>query len=83
MRFLDDLYAFYRDQMAVSEEDTMVILVSILQEHNREDLLRLVSEMSEEELRDMLALYLFERIQQKMAREAGRIGETRQATRLH
>ncbi|HEY8343429.1 MAG TPA: DUF6154 family protein [Calditerricola sp.] len=82
MRFLEDLYAFYRDQMAACEEDTMVILVSLLREHNRDDLLRIISEMSEEEMRDMLALYLFERIQQKMAREAG-TGETRKATRLH
>lgn len=82
MRFLEDLYAFYREQMAASEEDTMVLLVSLLREHNREDLLRIVCEMSDEEMRDMLALYLFERIQQKMAREAG-TGQTRQATRLH
>ncbi|GAB6935256.1 MAG: DUF6154 family protein [Calditerricola sp.] len=83
MRFLEDLYAFYREQMAASEEDTMILLVSILQEHNREDLLRIIGEMSEAEMRDMLALYLFERIQQKMAREAGQVGPARQATRMH
>jgi len=57
--------------------------MSILDELNRRDVLKLIGEMTDEELLGMFGLYLFESLKAKMAREG--LGATRlqEGPRIH
>ncbi|MDA5107433.1 MULTISPECIES: DUF6154 family protein [Brevibacillus] len=69
MRFIDEVYNMYKGHFNGSEEDIVAIVVGILAEQSREDLLRLVSDMEEEELFQMLATYMIEVMKRKVAME--------------
>ncbi|MEW9669236.1 DUF6154 family protein [Ammoniphilus sp. 3BR4] len=69
MKFIDDLYNLYRDHLTGDEEDAIAIVLGVLQEQDREDMLKLISEMNEEEVFHMLSMFLIELMRQKMATE--------------
>lgn len=67
MRFIDHVYELYKGHFNRTEEDITAIIVGVLDELSRKDLLRLVSEMDEEELFHMLATYMIEVMKRKVA----------------
>ncbi|MCF6092390.1 DUF6154 family protein [Microaerobacter geothermalis] len=69
MKFLDDLYQLYKNQLTGDEEDAVAIVVGILQEQDREHLLKIIHEMNEEEIFQMLSLYMLELMKIKLAKE--------------
>lgn len=69
MKFIDDLYELYKDQLAGDEEDAVALVLYTLQDHNREDLLKLVEQLTYEELYQMLGRFLIEKLKDKMAQE--------------
>ncbi|MBX6396279.1 MAG: hypothetical protein IRY98_11385 [Alicyclobacillaceae bacterium] len=69
MRFVDDLYALYKDQLTGDDEDAVIIVSGVLQELSRAELLALVNELDREELFQMLGRYLIDRLREKMNRE--------------
>lgn len=69
MRFIDELYALYKGHFNGAEEDITAIVVGILDEQSREDMLSLITEMDEEELFHMLATYMIEVMKRKVAME--------------
>lgn len=69
MRFVDEVYSLYRDQLNDEEEDPVTVVLSLLEEHTREDIQRLIDEMSEEEMFQMIGIYLVEMLKMKMAQE--------------
>lgn len=69
MRFADDLYALYKDQLTGDENETIFLVLNVLSDHNRDDLLKLVDELSENELRQMLSLYLVELLKSRMVKD--------------
>ncbi|ABO66811.1 Conserved hypothetical protein [Geobacillus thermodenitrificans NG80-2] len=83
MKFIDDLYEYYKDRLTGDEEDAEAVAMSILDELNRRDVLKLIGEMTDEELLGMFGLYLFESLKAKMAREG--LGATRpqEGPRIH
>ena len=83
MKFIDDLYEYYKDRLTGDEEDAEAVAMSILDELNRRDVLKLICEMTDEELLGMFGLYLFESLKAKMAREG--LGATRlqEGPRIH
>jgi len=69
MRFVDEVYSLYRDQLNDEEEDPVTLVLSLLEGHTREDIQRLIDEMSEEELFQMMGICLVEMLKMKMAQE--------------
>lgn len=69
MRFVDDLYALYKDQLTGDENEAIVLVLNILGEQKREDLLKLIDEMSGEEIKQMLGLYMIELLKARMVKE--------------
>lgn len=69
MKFIDDLYELYKDQLVGDEEDAVALVLYALQDHDRDDLLKLIHEMSEEEMYQMLGNFLIEKLKDKMAKE--------------
>ncbi len=69
MKFIDDLYNLYRDHLTGDDEDAIALVLGVLQEQDREDLLNLVQDMNEDEVFQMLSMFLIELMRQKMATE--------------
>ncbi|MBP1934633.1 DUF6154 family protein [Ammoniphilus resinae] len=74
MKFIDDLYNLYRDHLTGDEEDAVALVLGALQELEQEDMVTLVKDMKEEELFQMLSLFLIELMRRKMAEEG--VGQT-------
>lgn len=69
VRFVDDLYALYKDQLTGDEEDAVIIVSGVLQELSRAELLQLVGELDRDELFQMVGRYMVDRLREKMHRE--------------
>jgi len=69
MRFVDELYEYYKDRFTGDEEDPEVVVLSILQELERDDLYTLLHEMDDEELYTMVASYLIEMLYEKISED--------------
>jgi hypothetical protein len=78
MRFVDKLYEYYKDRLTGDEEDVEIVTLSVLQELSRNDLLKFIKEMDDEELITMVGLYFIESLKAKMAEEG--IGQTKIAS---
>ena len=48
MKFVDELYEYYKNRLTGDEEDAEVMTMSILEELDRNDLLQLIQEMTDE-----------------------------------
>jgi Family of unknown function (DUF6154) len=75
MKFVDELYEYYKNRLTGDEEDAEVMTMSILEELDRNDLLQLIQEMTDEELMGMVGLYILESLKAKMAQDG--IGQTK------
>jgi hypothetical protein len=75
MKFIDDLYDLYKDQIAGDEEDAVALVMYTLQDHDREDLMTLLDEMNDDEIYQMIGQFLVEKLKDKMAKEG--LGQNR------
>ncbi|ANB60104.1 DUF6154 family protein [Anoxybacteroides amylolyticum] len=75
MKFIDELYEYYKNRLTGDEEDAEILTMSVLEELRREDLLALIKEMDDAELVGMVGLYMLESLKAKMAQEG--IGQTK------
>lgn len=69
MKFIDDLYELYKEQLVGDEEDAVALVLYALQDHDRDDLLKLIDQLSYEEIYQMLGHFLIEKLKEKMAKE--------------
>ncbi|MCZ0756962.1 DUF6154 family protein [Anoxybacillus sp. J5B_2022] len=69
MKFIDELYEYYKDRLTGDEEDAEILTMSVLEELSREDLLELIKEMDDAELVGIVGLYMLESLKAKMAQE--------------
>ncbi|MBO8171816.1 MAG: hypothetical protein H0Z33_07995 [Bacillaceae bacterium] len=69
MRFIDQLFNMYRDHLTGDEEDLVALVVYILEEQERDDLLKLIHDMSEDEIYQMLGMFMVEMLRKKAAEE--------------
>lgn len=84
MKFIDDLYELYKDQLVGDEEDAIALVLYALQDHGKDDFLKLIRDMSEEEVYQMLGNYLIEKLKDKMDREGlGQIGPHPDSKNIH
>lgn len=66
MRFIDELYEFYKDKLIADEEDIDIITATIMQEMSREDILLLFAELSYDDLYQLMGKYISEKLKEKM-----------------
>lgn len=69
MSFVDDVYSLYRDQLNDDEEDAVTIVLSLLEEQSREHMQQMISEMSDDEVMQMMGVYLVEMLKLKMMQD--------------
>jgi hypothetical protein len=69
MSFVDEVYSLYRDQLGDDEEDAVAIVLSILEEQTREHMMQIINQMTDEEIMQMLGVYLVEMIKYKMMQD--------------
>ena len=69
MKIIDELYNLYKNKLTGDEEDIDMLAFAFLEEMSREDLLHIVQELNEQELYDLMGLYLIESLKGKFASE--------------
>ncbi|PTM59740.1 DUF6154 family protein [Desmospora activa] len=74
MRFVDDIYSLYREQLGEDEENAISVVLNILEDQSRQDMMTLIGGMEDEEVIQMVGVYLVEMLKMKMAQE-GQLGE--------
>ena len=67
MKLVDELYEMYLDKLTGDEEDIDMLAFAFLEEMTRDDLIHLISEMEEQELYNLMGLYLIESLKVKFA----------------
>lgn len=69
MKFIDELYNFYKDKLIADEEDIDLLIYSIMQDLSREDMLRILSELTDNELYQLTGNYLAYKLKEKMIQD--------------
>ncbi len=69
MRFVNDIYEMYRNHLTGDEEDAVALVLHLLQEHSKKDILNKVKEMEEDEIFQMFAMYVIELLKVKINEE--------------
>jgi len=69
MSFVDEVYSLYKDHLKEDEEDAIAVVLSILEDQSRENVMKIIDEMPDQEVIQMLGVYLVEMIKMKMAQE--------------
>lgn len=69
MKLVDELYDLYRNKLTGDEEDIDMLTFAFLEEMSHEDLLNIIQDMDEQELNDLVGLYLIESLKSKFSQE--------------
>ncbi len=69
MKLIDELFEMYRNKMTADEEDIDMLAFAVLEQFNHRDLVALISEMSEQEIKNLMGLYIIETLKGKFAQE--------------
>ena len=64
MKYIHYIKIIFRD-----EDDAVSIVLSILEDQSRENVMKIIDEMTDQEVIQMLGVYLVEMIKMKMAQE--------------
>lgn len=75
MKLVNELYELYKNQLTGDEEDASIIIHGVLQEFDKEAIDNLIGDLTDYEKFEMVALYLYESFQLKVADEG--IGQTK------
>ncbi len=69
MSFVDEIYEMYRNHLTGSEEDAVALVLNLLQEHDKNDIIKKIQDMDDYEIIQMFAMFLIEMLKVKMAQE--------------
>ncbi|WP_456277906.1 DUF6154 family protein [Bacillus sp. AK128] len=69
MKLVDELYEMYKHHFTGDEEDIDIIAFSVLEQLNRKSMFNLLNELEDQELYDLVGLYLIEGLRGKLAKE--------------
>ncbi|WP_453994279.1 DUF6154 family protein [Bacillus nitroreducens] len=78
MKLIDEIYELYRNKLTGDEEDADIVAFSVLEQFERTDLIDLLNDLSDQELRNVVGFYMIELLKAKMARDG--IGQSRMMT---
>lgn len=75
MKIIEDAFKMYKDHLTGDEEDILVVVFGLLDDCNHQDLDKLIRGLNHEEKFEMLVLYLYEKLKEKVIQEGiGHIG---------
>ncbi|MGD7044355.1 DUF6154 family protein [Jeotgalibacillus proteolyticus] len=66
MKLVDEILEMYRGKLRGTQEDLDIIAFTILEQLNRDELLSMVKDMSEDELAYFIRLYIVESLKGKL-----------------
>lgn len=69
MSFIDEVYSLYRDHLSDDEDDAVAIVLSILEDQSKDNVMQLITEMGDDEIMQMMGVYLVEMIKMKMVQD--------------
>ncbi|RFU66294.1 hypothetical protein D0466_01600 [Peribacillus glennii] len=69
MKLIDDLYNLYRNKLTGDEEDIDMLAFAVLEQLDRKEILDLLHEMEDQELNNLLGIYIIESLKGKFAKE--------------
>ncbi|PWA09745.1 cytosolic protein [Pueribacillus theae] len=75
MEFIDNLYELYKNKLTGDEEDAFIVIAGMMESFSNQDVEKFFYDLSEKDRFDMLALFLYEKFRQKIAKEG--IGQTK------
>ncbi|MBD7935436.1 MULTISPECIES: DUF6154 family protein [Cytobacillus] len=67
MKIIDELYDYYRNKLTGDEEDIDMLTFAFLEEMSREDILTLIEELDNQELYNLMGLYVIESLKGKFS----------------
>ncbi|WP_261132274.1 DUF6154 family protein [Bacillus sp. Marseille-Q3570] len=74
MKLVDEIYDTFKYHFSADEEDMYPIVYGLMEAKSREEILELLEELSNEELNEMISLFILEQLQKKLAEEGiGRV----------
>ncbi|MCU9614291.1 DUF6154 family protein [Caldibacillus lycopersici] len=66
MKFIDELFEYYKNKLTADDEDIDLLVASLLQDFSREDMLLILAELNKEELYHITGNYLVTELRKKM-----------------
>ncbi len=69
MKFVDDLFKLYKAHLTSTDEAAIEVVLTLFADHKREDLMRFIEELSEDEVFQMVSFYVIEMVKRKMIKE--------------
>ncbi len=69
MKFVDELFKLYKEHLTATDEAAIEIVLTLFADHEREDLMRFISELSDDEVFQMVSFYVIEMVKRKMSQE--------------
>lgn len=69
MKFVDDLFKLYKAHLTNTDEAAIDVVLTLFADHTREDLMRFIEELSDEEMFQMVSFYVIEMVKRKMSKE--------------
>lgn len=73
MKLIDDLYNMYRNKLTGDEEDIDMLTFAVLEQLDRKEILELIQEMDDQELTNLMGLYIIESLKGKFAQNQNNI----------
>lgn len=67
MKLIDELYNMYRNKLTGDEEDIDMLTFAVLEQLDRKEILDLIQEMDDQELTNLMGLYIIESLKGKFA----------------
>lgn len=70
MKLIEELYNLYRNKLTGDEEDIDMLAFAVLEQLNREEILELLQEMDDQELNNLLGIYIIESLKGKFTQDS-------------
>ncbi|WP_407949813.1 DUF6154 family protein [Peribacillus faecalis] len=67
LKLIDDLFEHYRSKLTGDDEDIDILVLAVLEQLSKEEILEYVTEMDELELRSFMGVYITETLKEKFA----------------
>jgi ribosomal 50S subunit-associated protein YjgA (DUF615 family) len=81
MKFIDEVYDYYKNLLTGDEEDALAIVIGLLEDHDRSDLLKLIDQMTEDEMYHMVVIYMVEMLRKRMVDDG--VGGSDEVKNIH
>jgi hypothetical protein len=69
MKFVDELYDFYKKRLTADDEDIEILVSSIMQELSKQDMLNILSELNQQELYQITGTYIAYKLREKLVQD--------------